>query len=151
MSGADVIFTNTDSSTFTVTDAKGYTGSAGIPNVGSSLTLTGDLQVNGDITADGDITAFNSASDRRLKENIQVIENALDKVVTLSGYTFNYIGREDKMTGVMADEVEAVLPEVIYKFDGDYNAVRYGNMIGLLIEAIKDLKSDIDQLKGKLK
>jgi len=115
------------------------------------LTLTGDLQVNGDITADGDITAFNSASDRRLKENIQVIDNALDKVMTLSGYTFNYIGREDKMTGVMADEVEAVLPEVIYKFDGDYNAVRYGNMMGLLIEAIKDLKSDIEQLKGKLK
>ena len=117
---------------------------------GVSLSLSSTLHADGAITSDGDITAFNSASDRKLKENIEVIDNAIDKVMTLSGYTFNYIGREEKMSGVMADEVESVLPEVVYEFDGEYKAVRYGNMMGLIIEAIKDLKSDINELKEKI-
>ena len=117
---------------------------------GNIETLTGSIYVTQDVRADGDITAFYSASDRSLKENIEVIDNAIDKVMTLSGYTFNYIGREEKMSGVMADEVESVLPEVVYKFDGDLKAVRYGNMMGLIIEAIKDLKSDINELKEKV-
>ena len=121
-----------------------------ISDNGVSLSLSSTLHADGAITSDGDITAFNSASDRKLKENIEVIDNAIDKVMTLSGYTFNYIGREEKMSGVMADEVESVLPEVVYEFDGEYKAVRYGNMMGLIIEAIKDLKSDINELKEKV-
>jgi len=121
-----------------------------ISDNGVSLSLSSTLHADGAITSDGDITAFNSASDRKLKENIEVIDNAIDKVMTLSGYTFNYIGREEKMSGVMADEVESVLPEVVYEFDGEYKAVRYGNMMGLIIEAIKDLKSDINELKEKI-
>ena len=121
-----------------------------ISDSGVSLSLSSTLHAAGAITSDGDITAFNSASDRKLKENIEVIDNAIDKVMTLSGYTFNYIGREEKMSGVMADEVESVLPEVVYEFDGEYKAVRYGNMMGLIIEAIKDLKSDINELKEKI-
>lgn len=118
---------------------------------GNIETLTGSIYVTQDVRADGDITAFYSASDRSLKENIERIDNALDKVQSLSGYTFNYKGKEDRMTGVMADEVESVLPEVVYKFDGDLKAVRYANMMGLIIEAIKELKSEVDDIKEKLK
>lgn len=131
-----------------ITDPK-YLRSDVLDN-GHSLSLSSTLHADGAITSNADITAFNSASDRKLKENIEVIDNAIDKVMTLSGYTFNYIGREEKMTGVIADEVESVLPEVVYEFDGEYKAVRYGNMMGLIIEAIKDLKSDIDELKEKI-
>lgn len=115
-----------------------------------AITSLSTLHTDGAITSNSDITAFNSASDRTLKENIERIDNALDKVGALTGYTFNYKGREEKMSGLMADEVEAVLPEVVYNFDGDLKAIRYGNMIGLIVEAINELKSDIDELKEKM-
>tara|TARA_Y100000389_G_C17461604_1_gene522169 strand:- start:2794 stop:3999 length:1206 start_codon:yes stop_codon:yes gene_type:complete len=132
----------------TITDPK-YLRSDVLDN-GHSLSLSSTLHADGAITSNADITAFNSASDRKLKENIERIDNALDKVGTLAGYTFNYKGREEKMSGLMADEVEAVLPEVVYNFDGDLKAIRYGNMMGLIIEAINELKSDIDELKEKI-
>lgn len=111
---------------------------------------------NGNFVATGNVTAFGSASDRRLKENIEIIPNALDKVSLLNGYTFNYKNKpEEKMTGLIADELEKVLPEVVYdseQIDGDgnnYKAVRYGNVVGLLVEAIKELKAEIETLKAK--
>ena len=123
----------------------------GQPTGGSQAVLlslsggqTGDLQVKGEITAKANL------SDRRKKENIEKIENALDKIEQLNGYTFNYIGDNERMTGVMADEVKAVLPEVVYKTekDGDVvDAVRYGNMMGLMIEAIKELRREIAEIK----
>ncbi len=132
----------------TITDSK-YLRSD-VHDAGISLSLSNTLHADGAITSNSDITAFNSASDRTLKENIERIDNALDKVGALAGYTFNYKGREEKMSGLMADEVEAVLPEVVYNFDGDLKAIRYGNMMGLIIEAINELKSDIDELKEKM-
>jgi len=132
----------------TITDPK-YLRSD-VSDAGISLSLSQTLHADGAITSNSDITAFNSASDRTLKENIERIDNALDKVGALAGYTFNYKGREEKMSGLMADEVEAVLPEVVYNFDGDLKAIRYGNMMGLIIEAINELKSDIDELKEKI-
>jgi len=132
----------------TITDPK-YLRSD-VHDAGISLSLSNTLHADGAITSNSDITAFNSASDRKLKENIERIDNALDKVGALAGYTFNYKGREEKMSGLMADEVEAVLPEVVYNFDGDLKAIRYGNMMGLIIEAINELKSDIGELKEKI-
>ena len=106
---------------------------------------------NGNITTEGDITAFGTVSDRNRKENIVKIENALDKVSQISGYTFNYIGDDTPMTGVIAQELEEVLPEVVYEteaLDGTQSkAVRHGNIVGLLIESIKELKAEIDELK----
>ena len=105
----------------------------------------------GSITAAGDITAFHTFSDRRLKENIVKIENPLDKILQISGYTFNYIGDDKPMTGVIAQEIEEVLPEVVYEaeaIDGtSAKAVRHGNIVGLLIEAIKELKAEVEELK----
>lgn len=91
----------------------------------------------GDLTCDGDVTG---TSDRRLKKNIQPIRGALDKVMRLHGYTFERIEQEgQRRVGVIAQEVEQVLPEAVrYKKDG-YRSVAYGNMVALLIEAIKEL------------
>tara|TARA_R100000541_G_scaffold1902_2_gene7051 strand:+ start:34571 stop:35794 length:1224 start_codon:yes stop_codon:yes gene_type:complete len=132
----------------TITDPK-YLRSDVLDN-GHSLSLSSTLHADGAITSNADITAFNSASDRTLKENIERIDNALDKVGTLAGYTFNYKGREEKMSGLMADEVEAVLPEVVYEFDGEHKAIRYGNMMGLIVEAINELRTDVEYLREKI-
>ena len=101
------------------------------------------------VVATGDITAFGSVSDRTQKENIKPITNALDKVEQLGGYTFNYKNKPDTpMTGVMAQELLEVLPEAVYKtIDGNTGeeiyAVRHGNIIGLIIEAIKELNEKV--------
>ena len=114
----------------------------------SKLSING---TSGSLVTEGDITAFGSVSDRNRKENIIKIDNALDKVSQISGYTFNYIGDDTPMTGVIAQELEEVLPEVVYETespDGTQSkAVRHGNIVGLLIESIKELKAEIDELK----
>ena len=107
----------------------------------------------GAIISKGNVTAFGSPSDIRLKENIEVIPNALDKVSQLQGITFNYKKDGRKSTGLIAQELEKVLPEVVYdthEIDNDdekFKAVRYGNVVGLLVEAIKELKAEVKELK----
>jgi hypothetical protein len=137
---------------------------------------TGGSGVNGEIRATNEITAY--YSDRRLKENVQVIDNALVKVLSLHGitYTPNEIAesygydRTKKLVGVFADEIEAVLPEAVRPapFDADehgnsksgenYRTVQYEKIVPLLIEAIKeqqtaitDLKREIQELKNSIK
>lgn len=117
---------------------------------------------DGNLVVSGDVTAFGSPSDRRLKENIEVIPNGLLKVSQLNGYTFNYKSTPDKkITGLMADELEKVLPEAIYEYDNSdngetddkdtpYKAIRYGTVVGLLVEAIKELKAEVDALKARV-
>ena len=126
-------------------DGKNMTINNGID---SKLSING---TSGALVTEGDITAFGTVSDRNRKENIVKIENALDKVSQISGYTFNYIGDDTPMTGVIAQELEEVLPEVVYETespDGTQSkAVRHGNIVGLLIESIKELKAEIEELK----
>jgi hypothetical protein len=102
---------------------------------------------NGDLVARGNISAY---SDRRLKSNIQTIDGALDKVMALRGVSFDKHGQQD--IGVIAQEVQAVIPEVVHEDTGDekYLHVAYGNMVGLLIEAIKEQQKQIDELKAKV-
>jgi hypothetical protein len=109
------------------------------------------LDMSGNMTAAGNVTAY---SDIRLKENIEVIPDALEKVQKIRGVTFTRNDQEDKEklhTGVIAQEVEAVLPEVISEDNLGIKNVAYGNMVGLLIEAIKELKAEVDDLKAQLK
>ena len=116
---------------------------------------TMELDGLGNLAVVGNITAYATLSDISLKENIEVIPNAVDKVKTLDGITFNYIkdGPDKRMTGVIAQQVQEVLPEAVYETEmiGDNEnknlAVRYGNMVGLLIEAIKEQQQQIDELK----
>ena len=109
----------------------------------NTLNAKNKLIAQGEIISSGDITAF---SDIRLKTNIEKIENALDKVCQLSGYTYDMNNK--RSTGVIAQEVEKVLPEVVQDREDGYKTVAYGNMIGLLVEAIKELKQEIEVLKN---
>ena len=88
-------------------------------------------------------------SDRRVKENIKTIDNALDKVTKLRGVSYNRKDIEDKSTkiGVIAQEVKDILPEVVDQDGDDKYSVAYGNMAGVFIEAIKELKAEIEELK----
>ncbi len=105
---------------------------------------------SGNFIATGDITAFGTASDKSLKENIEPIENALDKVDAINGYTFNYIDAPEKgrVPGVIAQELEQVLPEAVYETEDGKKAVRYDNTVALLVEAIKELKQQVEELKA---
>lgn len=97
----------------------------------------------GNVIAVGDVTAY---SDERLKSDIVTIPNALDTVSQLRGV--NYIKDGKASTGVIAQEVEKVMPEVV--LDGEYKSVAYGNMMGVMIEAIKELKAENEALKARL-
>lgn len=104
----------------------------------------------GQLNSTGDIIAFLS-SDKRLKDNVKPIENALDKVGKLSGNSFvwnknsNYNGKTD--IGVIAQEVAEFFPEAVAVRDTGYLAVRYEKLIPVLIEAIKELKAEVESLK----
>lgn len=124
-------------------------------NVGIGTTSpTAKLHVVGDIVATGDITAYYS-SDERLKENKKLIENATDKIEQIGGYEFDWIAKEDVHIneghdiGVMAQEVEKVLPEVVITRDNGYKAVKYEKLVPLLIESIKELSAQIKELQNK--
>lgn len=99
---------------------------------------------SGNWTAVGNVTAY---SDKRLKSDIKTIENAVDTVKALRGVTFVKDGKPS--LGVIAQEVQAVLPELIVKGD-KYLSVAYGNMVGVLIEAIKEQQAQIEELKSKM-
>ena len=109
------------------------------------------MDMSGNLTMAGNITAY---SDSRLKENVEVIENALSKVQAMRGVTFTRNDVEDKEerhAGVIAQEVEVVFPEVVSENNEGIKNVAYGNMVGLLIEAVKELKQEVEDLKTQLK
>jgi hypothetical protein len=112
-----------------------------------SLTPTSKLDIIGDVKVSGIITAndFNSQSDRKLKTNIQIIENPIEKVFQINGVSFNWKKTGKATMGVIAQEVEKVLPELVS--DTDPKTVNYNGLIGLLIECIKDQQKQIDELK----
>ena len=115
--------------------------------IGASDTTPLALTIrNEDITVQGDV---NSVSDVRTKENIVTVESGLDLVSQLRGVWYNKIGKEDRKVGVIAQEVEEVLPEVVNTDEDGMKSVDYSKMVGVLIEAIKELKQEIDELKGK--
>ena len=105
------------------------------------ITSASDVYAFGNITAQGNVTAY---SDERLKSNIKTIDNAVDTVKKLRGVTFEKDGQDS--LGVIAQEVQKVLPELVQEND-EYLSVAYGNMVGLLIEAIKEQQKQIDELK----
>jgi hypothetical protein len=119
----------------------------------TNLTFNSTTNV---LSCSGDIIAF--ASDERLKTNFEPIENAVDKVSKLNGFTYNFneIGEElgfdasIRHAGVSAQEVQAVLPEAVCPAPAsdEYLTVKYDKLVPLLIEAIKELKAEIEELKG---
>ena len=117
------------------------------------------LENDGDLHVDGNIVAYSTTvSDERLKTDIVKIDGALAKVDQLNGYTFTYIADGKKSAGVIAQEVHKVMPCAIVESklplkmgDGnetEYMTVQYDQLIGLLIEAVKELKAEVTELKG---
>jgi hypothetical protein len=148
-------------------------GDVGINNSNPSykLDVTGDVRItsgslgvgvvpnatDGRIDASNDIVAYQT-SDRRLKENITPIANALDKVKSLTGVEFDWKeetkhvhGYEGHDTGIIAQEVQAVMPTAVRTNDSGYLSVRYEKLIGLLVEANKELAARVEELESKLK
>ena len=152
--GSNLLIQSNGSTAVTFSDANttlaGTLGSGAITSTGAiagttlAMSSTGsfgsNLSVTGTITASGDITAFSSEV---LKDDIRTIDNALNKVADMRGVYFTKDGEAG--TGVIAEEVEAVLPEVVK--DGEYKSVAYGNIVGVLIEAVKELKEEVKSLK----
>jgi hypothetical protein len=116
------------------------TGNVGI----GDSTPSYKLDVNGTIRATGDVIAY---SDERVKENIKTIDNSLEKVNKLRGVEFNKIGEDKKSVGVIAQEIEKILPEVVRTDDEGMKSVAYGNVVGVLIEAVKELTKEVEELK----
>jgi hypothetical protein len=124
-------------------------GSFGVGTAASGTT--------GEIRATNNVTAFFS-SDERLKDNVKVITGALDKVQAIRGVEFDwnnltepedgyFVRKHD--VGVIAQEIEKVLPEVVATREDGTKAVKYDRIVPLLIEAIKELKAEVDALKGR--
>ena len=125
-------------------------------SVATNATPTfGNLTINGTITATGDITAYYT-SDKRHKNNIQTISNAVLKVKQLNGVTWewnddvNEVTKSTPKTGLIAQEVQQVLPQVVTERNDGFLALDYSKMVGLLVEAIKEQQIQIDQLKAQI-
>lgn len=139
----------------------GIAGFTGKVTANGGMEIVGDLIVTGLITATRNIQAY-TASDERLKKDITVIPNALEKVSSLRGVEFEW--NEDlqtyhhgKDTGVIAQEVEQVMPTAVKDGEDGYKSVQYDRIIPLLIEAVKELtqqnvalKAEIENLKNKI-
>ena len=136
---------------------RGQDGGGTITALTLDMSEAGDAYFNSDISgstirASGDVIAFNS-SDKRLKDNIVTIESPLQKIGRIGGYEFDWNNDSSNSghdVGVIAQEIEKVLPELVVDRDNGYKAVRYDKIVALLIEAIKEQQLQIDELKGKL-
>lgn len=112
-------------------------------NSGNSYSMV-NLTASGSITASGNVTAF---SDARLKTDLARIEGALDKVEALTGYTFTRTDSGERQTGLIAQDVQKVMPEAV---DVEYYmSVAYGNLAGLFVEAIKELRAEVAELRAQ--
>ena len=106
------------------------------------------IDSSGNLSANGTVTA---SSDIKLKKNINTIDNALDKVLNLRGVEFDYIESGEHNIGVIAQEVEKVLPDLIHtNEETDTKSVAYGNLTAVLIEAVKELKKENDALSARI-
>ena len=132
----------------TVSGSTTITGSLGVGTTGSAVV--------GRIDASNDVVAF-ATSDINLKENLKPIANALYKLDNIQGYTFDWKQDEKLVSqhgftgrdiGVIAQEIEEILPEVVTTRDSGYKAVKYEKIVPFLIQCIKELKDEIEELKG---
>ena len=150
-SGNTITITSTDTNT-TYSNLNQFTNGPGYTTYSSNqATDTTSTVQFGLVRSTGDVVAFYS-SDERLKDNIAPIENSLDKVGQLKGYEFDWNDKQDVYeghdVGVIAQEVEKVVPELVQTRDDGYKAVKYEKIVPLLINAINELKAEIEELKS---
>jgi hypothetical protein len=118
-----------------------------------SLVVAGGIGASGNIYSSGDITATNfyALSDLALKQNVVNIENPMAKLMGISGVSFKWKKNKSKAVGIIAQDVEKVLPEAVSTDGQGYKVVSYDSLIPLLIESVKSLKAELDLLKKKNK
>ena len=121
-------------------------GNFGINNTSptSKLDVGGDAKISGVVTA----TDFDATSDIRLKTNVQPIEDPIAKVIQIEGVSFNWKKDNSPALGVIADQVEKVIPQLVH--GDDPKTVNYNGLVGLLIEVVKDQQKQIDTLSERL-
>jgi len=145
----DGIASNANNYSFPYTITSSNTGSTVVFRDGSGNFSMGALTCTS-VSASGDVVAY-ATSDERLKDNITPIENSLEKVGQLKGYEFDWNDKQDIYIGhdigVIAQEVEKVAPELVQERDDGYKAVKYEKLVPLLINAINELKAEIEELK----
>ena len=112
----------------TIEDASGASG---------TVTFTGSVQA----------VDFNSTSDARLKTEVNTITDGLEKISQMRGVTFKI--HEKPSAGVIAQELEKVIPAAVTTGENDYKSVNYNTVIGYLIEAVKELQEEVNTLKGQ--
>jgi hypothetical protein len=139
-----------------------YVPSTNKLTTGGSVTIGGDLLSNGKLTVSGissfangincigiiTATDFNSSSDLNLKKNIHQIDNPLNKITQINGVSFEWKSDERKALGVIAQEVESIFPELISSSQDGYLSLNYNGLIAVLIESVKELKQEIEELKS---
>jgi len=148
---------NLDLNSRNITGSGGINISGNIVTTGSahfsgSVTASGNMFIDGLISASGDIIAF-ASSDERLKDNVTPIGSAIDKINQIGGYEFDWNSDSEHSghdVGVIAQEIEKVLPEVVAQRKNGYLAVRYEKIVALLIQAVKEQQLQIEELKSKL-
>jgi hypothetical protein len=143
------IQTQLDSKTSNAGDITGVTAGTNLTGGGASGSVTLNVTASPTFTT-VTATTFNTTSDRNTKTDIEPISGALGKVQQLGGYSFTFKDSGEKSSGVIAQEVQAVLPELVQEGGEGHLSVQYGNMVGLLIEAIKEQQAQIDALTAKL-
>ena len=136
---------------------KGNDGGSTITALQLDMSEGGNAQFLGNISgsqieASGDVIAFGS-SDRNLKDNIQPIENPLEKMDKIGGYTFIWNDKQStykgKDIGVVAQEIQEIMPEIVATRANGYLGVKYEKIVPLLIESIKELKKEVEDIKQK--
>lgn len=120
--------------------ASGWEASSVLTNDGVNLETTGSMTA----------TEFLYSSDLRLKDNIAPLTGALNKVKALEGVSFNWKKNDQAEIGLVAQDVEVVVPELVVTGNDGLKAVKYGNVVALLIEAVKEQQAEIDSLKAQV-
>ena len=129
-------------------------------NTALDITINSNIEfkfeADGDFHADGDVIAESTtiASDKKLKENINLIDNPIEKIKQIRGVTFDWKRDGKKSAGVIAQDIEKILPEAVkevhgLKDDESYKTVNYNSLISILIESVKELTARVEELEAK--
>lgn len=137
----DILLNDTNGSDFSLHNDGGICGILRMP----SIAWAHYVDTSGNFTAAGNVTAY---SDVKFKENIQTIRDAVALVGRMRGVFFDRIDTGEAGVGVIAQEIREVIPQVVHEHDGTLS-VAYGNLVGVMIEAIKELSARVEQLEGK--
>ena len=151
-SSGSLVAIQTNTTITGITTITGATDITGNTTITGATDITGNTTITGILSVTDDITAF-WTSDERLKDNITPINNPLEKIISISGNTFDWNEKSNKEghdVGLIAQEIREALPEAVIERDNGYLAVDYHKVVPLLVEAIKELSDKVEVLEQKL-